>query len=222
MCRAGCPSVPKPAPPALRSLNPLLPVSLSGFCVSQTSSIRVEAEGIGCSQYLDIWGDFPKTLQVSAASSVAQDHSSPYPHAVPAHGQPPAGGPSPTAEERRRDLSPRGGKSRERGIGGVPADGSSLESESGGPCLDLVAAMHEAPMPLLRPVLLLTLAPMYTITSHCTFPIRVRQARPGSCCCSDSSTRSGDADFMVELLPQQVRPLVWRRGEGSRALQLQG
>lgn len=184
------------------------------FCCSypaQTSSISVEAEGIGRSQSLDIWGEFPKMLQLSANSGSSQGDAGSHLH-------------SSTATERSRGNSPypgSAGTAKVLALADAGTDGS-VPSTGDGPCLDLVAAVQEAPLPLLRPVLLLTLAPMYTITSQCNFPIKVRQAIPGPCHCSGSGADDGDVNFMVELAPRQTRPLVWQRSHGSRAIQLQG
>ncbi|KAL8453097.1 hypothetical protein Emed_000967 [Eimeria media] len=169
---------------------------------SNTASFRVEAEGIGRSEYVDLWGEFPKTLQLTARSTSA--------HA-----------PLASITESSRDSSPHQG-STEAAQGSSRTDGGKPLSQAvrakSGACLDLIAAMREAPMPLLRPVLLLTVGPMYTITNECPFPLRVRQARPGYSC--DDSSSVG-VTFMMELPPQQTRPLVWQSATGSREVQFQ-
>ncbi|CDJ47237.1 AGAP005082-PA, related [Eimeria brunetti] len=166
-----------------------------------TSSIRVEADGIGCSKFLDLWGDFPRSLSVSASCAEGL-----------------------TADSRYRATAPdcsRPGRTID--IPASPCEERPLLGTAvGGPCLDIVAAMSEAPLPLLRPVLLLTISPMYTITNQCPFPIRVQQARSG---CHCSGTRCADArsvDFTLEIQPQNTEALVWQFEEGSRSLQLQG
>lgn len=184
--------------------------SVPNFCVTQASSIRVEAEGIGQSQYVDIWGDFPKSLKVCAESSTEQSGAALQElNAV-------------AVEQPKRHSQSGLSKTTKLPQTGSAADRLLPSSANDGPCLDLVAAMHEAPMPLLRPVLLLTFAPMYTITSQIAFPIRIRQALPAHFCSSQSNKLDRDAEFDVELLPQQTRPLVWSMSKGSRALQLQG
>lgn len=161
----------------------------------------MEAEAIGCSQFLDIWKDFPRMLSVSA--SCTEDLS--------------AGS---------RDKSTVYQGSRTEHTSGTPSSlcegGPSLGSAMGGPCLDIVATMSEAPLPLLRPVLLLTFSPMYTITSQCPFPIRVRQARSGCPCSDGRSADCGIVDFTLQIQPHHTEALVWQFKEGSRAIQLQG
>ncbi|KAL8433179.1 hypothetical protein ACSSS7_004067 [Eimeria intestinalis] len=167
-----------------------------------TASFRVEAEGVGQSEYVDLWGEFPKTLQVTARSTSAQVQLA-------------------SVTENSRDSSPHqspaeAAEGRSRTNGG--ASSSQPASPKSAACLDLIAAMGEAPMPLLRPVLVLTVGPMFTVTNGCPFPLRVRQARPGYSCKDDSSM---GADFMMELLPQQTLPLVWQSAKGSREVQFQ-
>lgn len=169
------------------------------FHVMQASSIRVEVDGIGCSQFLDVWGDFPRRLSVSAL----------YTEDVAAGSKDRA-----TVSEcnvLRQTCSVPASPCEERS--------SPLGSALGGPCIDIVATMSEAPFPLLRPVLLLTLSPVYTITSQCPFPIRVRQARSGSHC---SRIDAGSADFTLHIQPQHTEAFVWQYKDGSRFLQLQG
>ncbi|CDI87541.1 hypothetical protein EPH_0076290 [Eimeria praecox] len=164
------------------------------------SSLRVEADGIGCSQFLDLWGDFPSTLTVTGSCSKTQTAGS-------------------------RDTSAARDYSRSGCTSAIPAslceERPSLGSTMGGPCLDIVASMSEAPLPLLRPVLLLTLSPMYTVTNYCPFPIRVRQARLDYHCSDTKSANDGSVDFTRQIEPQRTVALVWQFKEGSRSLQLQ-
>lgn len=137
-------------------------------------------------------------------------------------------------EEKDCTSSPQGSENGEVGLSGKKATSrggeasrpsrleSAFKNSMGGPCLDVVAAILEAPLPLLRPVLLLTLSPMYTITSRCPFPIRIRQARP-SCFFEGNTGVSREAlGFTMELQPQHTEPLVWQFNYGIRAIQLQG
>ncbi|KAL8456046.1 hypothetical protein Emag_000121 [Eimeria magna] len=167
-----------------------------------TASFRVEAEGIGRSEYVDLWGEFPKTLQVTARSTSAQEQLASI------------------AESSRGSSAQQSSAEAAKGCSRTDGGKSSSQPASAktATCLDLIAAMSEAPMPLLRPVLLLTVGPMYTITNDCPFPLRVRQARPGYSC--DDSSSVG-VTFMMELLPQQTLPLVWQSAKGSRKVQFQ-
>ncbi|OEH80373.1 hypothetical protein cyc_05685 [Cyclospora cayetanensis] len=186
-----------------------------------TSSIRVEAEGLGCSSFLDIWGDFPKNLQVSSRFSTAHDTLMSPRQAMQIPGGLSANFPSSSSKEACAGQSATDASYKGSQVSGNSKKGFLHGSVGGNPSLDLVATRMEAGIPLLRPVLLLTLAPMYTVTNHCSFPVRVRQARAGLYCSYEGAT-SKAVDFTLELEPQQTQPLVWQFAEGSRAIQAQG
>ncbi|XP_026191691.1 uncharacterized protein LOC34621999 [Cyclospora cayetanensis] len=190
-------------------------------CSLQTSSIRVEAEGLGCSSFLDIWGDFPKNLQVSSRFSTAHDTLMSPRQAMQIPGGLSANFPSSSSKEACAGQSATDASYKGSQVSGNSKKGFLHGSVGGNPSLDLVATRMEAGIPLLRPVLLLTLAPMYTVTNHCSFPVRVRQARAGLYCSYEGAT-SKAVDFTLELEPQQTQPLVWQFAEGSRAIQAQG
>ncbi|KAL8428229.1 hypothetical protein Efla_005331 [Eimeria flavescens] len=174
-------------------------------------SFRVEADSFGRSEYVDLWGESPKVFQLCAHSSTRRDGDSQSTHRMQKSEHPSASSPYQGAAALAENSPHSGGEN----------EASGLATTSWLPCLDLVAAVREAPMPLLRPVLLLTVAPMYTITSRCPFPLRARQALPGRRCYGCTRGQAEADHLLVELLPEQTRPLVWQSAEGSRALQFQ-